>query len=788
MDTHAPDAITGVIPPEVLPAWMRPRRRNVDYGLWIVLAFCLISLLPLLTRPGLPRDTDLELYELRSAQVARLIRQGVFYTRWAPEWHYGFGAPLLNYLAPLPHYLAGLHQAVTDSTPVDSIKLLMVLTIIGAGTGMYQFARGRWGVPAGIVGALAYLYSGPVALTLPYYLGDLSLLMALGLLPWAAWSLDRLWCHPEKRSFYVALVMLIAFVLSETRLAALGSAALLAVILSGRHLRETTAPGAWRYVIGVIIATAGLTAFFWLPAAAEIRQVHWLSARPQDYAGPVALAESLGPLPRPDQRMLNAPEYRGMGIVVWLLALAGAGATLARRTAARDTLLFAALGLTLVILATPPLFALWPSPAVFQAPLPYHAILIATFCLAATGAASAHWTTIRGERLRGILLPLLCLLPPIAAFPALYPPAWGPRLTATTAFSSLQQELQGYHTATLRSGILLPITAPQLPPPLPNAVEVFGVERPDRVNRRAMPAEAQMDAVEQGPLSVTYIVNTQDTVDVRLHILYTPAWQARLAEQPLPLTVTPDGFISMRVPTFNGELSVWLGSTPAQDAATLITAGSGLLLLLASRRRWRVQTEFEAAPAGLRREVIAGLLIGVALYAGAALYLRERPDLLLPRSARGAVAGSFMALPRFLQGGIDLLGYDLPSGAAVPGGALRLTVYWQAARPVVENNQSEVWLIDPISRQRMARVAHRHPGHVPTLRWPLDLYVRDAFELTLPPDLPPGDYVLQVAIGPCAARDLAPCEQIQGMDAFTATGAAELGAVTIPEVVRVRTP
>jgi GNAT superfamily N-acetyltransferase len=767
---------------------MRPRRRSVDHGLWIILVFCLISVLPLLTRPGLPRDTNLELYEMRSLQVARLIQQGVFYSRWAPEWHYGFGAPLLNYLAPLPHYLAGLHQAVTDSTPVDSIKLLMALTIAVAGTGMYQFARGRWGMSGGIVAGLAYLYSGPVALTLPYYLGDLSLLMALSLLPWTAWSFDRLWRYPDKRTFYVALVVLTAFILSDARLAALGSAALLAVILSGRHLREGAAPGAWRYVLGVIALAVGLTAFFWLPAVAETGQVHWLSARPDNYAGPLTLTESLGPLPRPDQRMLNAPEYRGMGIAVWLLALAGAAASLARRTTARDPLLFAILGIALVTFTTPPLYVLWPSPAVFQAPVPYHAVLIATFCLAATGAASAHWTTIQGERLRVLLLPLLCLAPPVAAFPALYPPAWGPRLTTTTAFSSLQQELQGYHIATLRSGILLPNTAPQLPPPLPNAVEVFGVEHPDRVNRRALPAEAQMDAVEQGPLSVTYIVNTQDTVDVRLHILYTPAWQARLAEQPLPLTVTPDGFISLRVPTFNGELSVWLGSTPAQDAATLITAGSGLLLLLASRRRWRVQTEFEAVPAGLCREVIAGLLIGVALYAVGVLWLRERPDLLLPRSARGAVAGSFTALPRFLQGGIDLLGYDMPSGTAARGGVLRLTVYWQAARPIVENNQSEVWLIDPISRQRMARVAHRHPGYAPTLRWPLDLYVRDTFELTLPPDLPPGDYLLQVAIGPCATRDLAPCEQIQGMDAFTATGAAELGAVTIPEVVRVRTP
>ncbi|MCC7207531.1 MAG: hypothetical protein IT323_09500, partial [Anaerolineae bacterium] len=136
MTTSAP-APPAVIRPEDLPAWMRPRQRTVDHGLLIVLGLCLFLAAPLLARPGLPRNTDLELVEWRSSQVAALVRAGVLFSRWSPDWTYGYGSPLMNYLAPLPHYVAGFHQAVTEAPPADSVKLLVIGAFFLAGTGMY---------------------------------------------------------------------------------------------------------------------------------------------------------------------------------------------------------------------------------------------------------------------------------------------------------------------------------------------------------------------------------------------------------------------------------------------------------------------------------------------------------------------------------------------------------------------------------------------------------------------------------------------------------------------------
>jgi hypothetical protein len=178
--------------------------------------------------------------------------------------------------------------------------------------------------------------------------------------------------------------------------------------------------------------------------------------------------------------------------------------------------------------------------------------------------------------------------------------------------------------------------------------------------------------------------------------------------------------------------------------------------------------------------MVGGSVVVACLIAAVQL----RPALVAPPMPRGQISAPLTPLPRFLQGGIDLLGYDLPVTAAPPLGVpFRAVVYWQPARPLLENNQSEAWLTNLRTGERVATVRHRHPGGVPTLHWVLGRYVRDEF--VFPAMIAPGDYLLQVAVGPCAARGVRPCERVDGMDAYTVQGQAEREAVTIPTTIRV---
>jgi hypothetical protein len=194
----------------------------------------------------------------------------------------------------------------------------------------------------------------------------------------------------------------------------------------------------------------------------------------------------------------------------------------------------------------------------------------------------------------------------------------------------------------------------------------------------------------------------------------------------------------------------------------------------------------EGAPRSLGTARFAALVTLVLIVFGFVLWVQDHPDA-VPGVATGpALRAAVQPLPRFLQGGADLLGYEVAVPVVAPGEALRMVAYWQAGRPIVENDQSEARLLDPATRQVVARDAHRHPGNVPTLRWLLGKTVRDPFLIVLPSNILPGDYLLQVTMGVCQTRDPLPCEAIQEMDAYDAAGGVERGAVTIPVVIRVR--
>jgi hypothetical protein len=303
---------TNPLQPDDLPLWMRPRRRVIDWGLLLILGFSVLIAGALITGHTVLRRNDTELAAFRSLEVARLVRSGLLFSRWAPDLNTMFGSPLFNYLAPLPHYLPGYHQALTEVSPAASVNLFLALSIIAAGTGMYLFARQRWGAPAGMVAALVYVFSPPVALTLPYYTGDLAPLMALGLLPWALWSIDWLWVAPRSLSLVLAAALTSAFVLADARIACLGGPVIGVALASLRSLPGSSpGRGSVRPVLIAIFATLMLTTFFWMPALAERDQINWIAGTPDVRAGPITLTESLGGLPRPDAQILNPPVYRG---------------------------------------------------------------------------------------------------------------------------------------------------------------------------------------------------------------------------------------------------------------------------------------------------------------------------------------------------------------------------------------------------------------------------------------------------------------------------------------------
>lgn len=126
---------------------------------------------------------------------------------------------------------------------------------------------------------------------------------------------------------------------------------------------------------------------------------------------------------------------------------------------------------------------------------------------------------------------------------------------------------------------------------------------------------------------------------------------------------------------------------------------------------------------------------------------------------------------------IHLLGADLPPATAVPGEPLSLTLYWQAERGTVRPYTVFTHLV--AADGSLAAQQDNWPvnGQWPPTCWQSDEIVADRVQLSLPADLPPGEY--RLFTGLYDARDGTRLTTAAGPDAVHLT-TVRLPAATSP--------
>jgi hypothetical protein len=96
---------------------------------------------------------------------------------------------------------------------------------------------------------------------------------------------------------------------------------------------------------------------------------------------------------------------------------------------------------------------------------------------------------------------------------------------------------------------------------------------------------------------------------------------------------------------------------------------------------------------------------------------------------------------------IQLLGHSvemdaLPAGRIQPGQTITLNLFWQASAPVPKDYTVFVHLLDAAGGVQAQHDGPPMQGRYPTNNWRPGQIIEDATPLTLPSDLPPGDYRL----------------------------------------------
>jgi 4-amino-4-deoxy-L-arabinose transferase-like glycosyltransferase len=99
-----------------------------------------------------------------------------------------------------------------------------------------------------------------------------------------------------------------------------------------------------------------------------------------------------------------------------------------------------------------------------------------------------------------------------------------------------------------------------------------------------------------------------------------------------------------------------------------------------------------------------------------------------------------------LAPGIRLLGYDLASPEAQPGGTLQVALYWQALYDVSNDYVLSLELRDSAGRTQLRRTERPVDGGYPTTEWEKGEILRDWHDLPVPADMPQGEYELRLSV------------------------------------------
>ncbi len=111
----------------------------------------------------------------------------------------------------------------------------------------------------------------------------------------------------------------------------------------------------------------------------------------------------------------------------------------------------------------------------------------------------------------------------------------------------------------------------------------------------------------------------------------------------------------------------------------------------------------------------------------------QRPEVPYPLSIR-------------LGEGVALLGYDLETQQARPGGTLRLTLYWQALAPMDKSYTVFVHLLDADEHIQGQIDTPPGLGEWPTTTWVPGEYLRDEYPLIVKAEAQPGRHLIEIGM------------------------------------------
>lgn len=696
------------------------------------------------------------------------VSHGDYYPRLFSDLHYGFGAPVLNFYAPLS-YFAALPFAMLGMGLGAAMQLgygmAMVLAVLGA----HGWARATFGSSAAALLVAAAYGLSPYMYLDAFHRGAYPELWGLALAPFVFWAAHHLAVRPSLRAMALAALAHAALILTHALTALMVAPVLAAYML----LLAPQARTAARWLAGVCLAAA-LGAFFALPVALESQFIQlYRTVLPADfdYRRNFLNVGQLYALPfRFDPQLVFNEVPPGLALALAMCAALAVWLAWRQKHPRRfqATALFAlAAALSMLTLSiSEPLWSVLPLAQFVQFPWRFVGLATLFFALASGGLPAA----LSGMASANRRLPDVALATVVAVlfFSSL---SW----TFHAAFSSLPDrpqpnevidyEVDWGQIGTTSAGEYLPRWVRELPPANTldsayhaNAVPLRLAPLPEGVAL----GEWQASLTEQ---KFSYSAPSGFIAD--FNIFYFPGWAATLDGEPHTLAVQhPHGTMRLQLPGGAHTVRLYRQPTAPQlmgGIVSVLAAGmvvAFMLLRPPPPSRQHVQPQPHIAP------VVS--LVLLALIASRWLYFDR-----LPNPFNNTALGS---LPNPVAANFDrqleLIGYEFPHDtSAASGEPLSVVLYWRALSPLDNDYATTVQLADAHGN-RFGASDSQHPGRVPTSRWLPDQYARDSHRVLSLVGTPPGTYRLLVGV-----YGASPLSYLQ--DGAPAGIEYELGTVTI---------
>ncbi len=770
----------------------------------LAIALALFAAIPFLARSGLPHQTDAELHIYRAAELGHLLRQGVFYPRWAPDLYLGYGYPIFNYYAPLTYYLANLFDLLPGLNIVGGVKGVFILGFVAASLGSYLLGRDilpshgkkELSNQAGIIAAATFTFAPYIVFIDPHARGDLAEHFAVCLLPLTFYFFRRIMNGVGGSGVLLGSVFSLSALVFSHNLLGLVSSCLLLTYWVWEILTSRDAWNSAKRGILVFALAAAIIAFFWLPMLWERNAVKL------DVIGPghfdfrqhfLSLSELLAPSKSLDWGATAPRFHHNLGLAQWLLALPGLGVLLyslylkmswrnhlatagslprhlqeVHSTFSTSSVLFpplAAAGFIFLMLpASEPIWEHVPVMPYLQ--FPWRLLGPTNLMLSICAAIGVSILPNEGWRDLALAVTLASIL--LLALPLLYPLPWTPDFGGTAPLDIIQWELESLAFGTTSTGDFLPVEAAHVPMhPAETLLKSYqqsgqtgagsSPKLLDRVNRATLPKGATVEIVEHRPLYDRFEIATPKSFVLRLFTFNFPGWHAYIDgpdgyEEVEIETADPEGFITFWVPKGEHEVVVRFEDTLSRKVGWGVSIIGLIALLIASIRFSSRGSENGKCGASLpsdQKEISKTnlYLLGVALV----MVLVFKEAFADPRgwlhlnSPPGQATAAQHEVKATFGGEIELLGYDLPKSSVRSGKSFSVVLYWHTLKPLEKNYQSFVHVARPL-HVLWGQEDHLNPGGLPTMRWPMTKYIWDEYNIQVLPGTPPGEYAVNVGL------------------------------------------